>query len=203
MTDRTGSAPARVVAAFDFDKTLSERDNVVPFLRTACGTPALVRTLTVLAPRLVEAGLLDSHRDRLKAALVRRLLAGRPVAELREIAERFADDVVAHHLARGMLERAQGHREQGHELVIVSASLAIYLEPIGARLGFDAVLATELEVDGDGLLTGELAGANVRRAEKVRRLDEWLGDDPATVWAYGDSTGDRELLARADHPVRL
>jgi phosphoserine phosphatase len=43
----------------------------------------------------------------------------------------------------------------------------------------------------------------VRRAEKVRRLDDWLGGGPATVWAYGDSTGDRELFERADHAVRV
>jgi phosphoserine phosphatase len=48
----------------------------------------------------------------------------------------------------------------------------------------------------------------VRGAEKVRRLDEWLGATapgagPAFVWAYGDSSGDRELLARADQGIRV
>jgi phosphoserine phosphatase len=69
-------------------------------------------------------------------------------------------------------------------------------------LGLDAVIATELEVGPDGALTGEIVGANVRRAEKVRRLEAWLGGD-AEIWAYGDSTGDRELLERADHPLRV
>jgi phosphatidylglycerophosphatase C len=62
-------------------------------------------------------------------------------------------------------------------------------------------------VGPDGRLTGELAGANVRSAEKVRRLEAWIAGstlgDEAIVWAYGDSAGDRELLARADHPVRV
>jgi phosphatidylglycerophosphatase C len=59
-------------------------------------------------------------------------------------------------------------------------------------------------VGSDGRLTGELASPNVRREEKVRRLEAWLGDDgPVELWAYGDSDGDRELLARADHPVRV
>jgi phosphoserine phosphatase len=38
----------------------------------------------------------------------------------------------------------------------------------------------------------------------VRRLDAWLAASDltdATVWAYGDSAGDRELLARADYPL--
>jgi phosphatidylglycerophosphatase C len=64
-------------------------------------------------------------------------------------------------------------------------------------------LSTELEVGADGLLTGRLVGANVRGAEKARRLDDWLGDRPAYVWAYGDSSGDRMLFARADHAVRV
>jgi phosphatidylglycerophosphatase C len=92
--------------------------------------------------------------------------------------------------------------------VIVSASFTSYLDLITAQLGFAAVLATELAVGDDGRLTGELARPNVRGPEKVRRLDEWLAatasdDRPAFVWAYGDSSGDRELLARADQGVSV
>jgi phosphatidylglycerophosphatase C len=75
----------------------------------------------------------------------------------------------------------------------------VYLGPLGRRLGADAVLATSLEIGDDGHLTGGLEGANVRGAEKVRRLGQWLGHDTCELWAYGDSEGDRELLAAADH----
>ncbi len=92
------------------------------------------------------------------------------------------------------------HRGQGHELVLVSASLAAYLEPLGARLGLDAVLATGLDVGDDGRLTGHLQGSNVRGEEKLRRLRAWLGGDPCVLWVYGDSEGDRELLVAADNP---
>jgi phosphoserine phosphatase len=79
----------------------------------------------------------------------------------------------------------------------------MYLRPIAERLRFDAVLSTDLEIGPDGLLTGRIDGANVRGAEKARRLDAWIGDRPAYVWAYGDSSGDKMLWARADHPVRV
>ena len=49
--------------------------------------------------------------------------------------------------------------------------------------------------------TGQLEGGNVRGPEKVRRVREWLGAGEVELWAYGDSAGDRELLAAADHPV--
>jgi phosphatidylglycerophosphatase C len=193
----------RVVAAFDFDGTLSTRDNVGPFLRAAAGTPRFAVGLATTAPKLVAAALDDGRRDAAKAALVRRLLTGYDASELAVLADRFAGDVVAHHLRPQALERVEWHREQGHELVIVSASFAVYLEPIAALLGVGAALGTELEVGDDGRLTGRLQGANVRRAEKVRRLDAWIGDQPATVWAYGDSTGDKELFARADHAIKI
>src|SRR5262249_12396536 len=104
-------------------------------------------------------------------------------------------------------ERAEWHRDRGDALVIVSASFADYLRPVAEHLRFDAVLATELEVDDHGRLTGRLAGPNVRGPEKARRLDAWIAerhpDEPVTVWAYGDSSGDREMWERADHAIRI
>jgi phosphatidylglycerophosphatase C len=198
----------RVVAAFDFDKTISTRDNVVPFLRAVVGRARLTRAFLSIGPRLVRAALDDERRDAAKVALVRRTLTGCDAGRIADVAAEFADDVVARHLRPEVVERVAWHRNQGHELVIVSASFTSYLDPIAARLGFAAVLATELAIGDDGRLTGELVGPNVRGAEKVRRLDEWLGAtapdaEPAFVWAYGDSSGDRELLARADQGIRV
>ena len=198
----------RVVAAFDFDKTISTRDNVVPFLRAAVGRWRLMLALLTISPLLVRAALNDERRDAAKVALVRRTLTGCDARKIAGIAAEFADDVVARHLRPDVVERVAWHRNQGHELVLVSASFTSYLDPIGVRLGFTAVLATELAVGDDGRLTGELVRPNVRAAEKVRRLDEWLeatapDDRPAFVWAYGDSSGDRALLARADQGVRV
>jgi phosphatidylglycerophosphatase C len=193
----------RVVAAFDFDKTISTRDNVMPFLRAAVGRPRLTRALITISPRLVAAALNDRQRDAAKVALVRRTLTGYDAARLADVAAGFAEDIVARHLRPDVIERVEWHRHQGHELVIVSASFTSYLDPIANQLGFAAVLATELAVGDDGRLTGELVGPNVRGREKVRRFDTWLGDRPAFVWAYGDSSGDRELFARADQPIQV
>jgi phosphatidylglycerophosphatase C len=192
----------RRVAAFDFDKTLSTRDNVLPFVRLAVGTARLGAGLVRCSPRLVAAALDSRRRDAAKAALVRHTLTGYDEAALERVARQFADDVCAAHLRPDVVERLDWHREQGHETAIVSASFRDYLEPVARALGVDAVLATELEVRA-GKLTGRLLGANVRGAEKVRRLDGWLGPGDVELWAYGDSRGDDELLARADHPVRV
>ena len=65
------------------------------------------------------------------------------------------------------------------------------------------MLCAEPLRDGETFADG-LEGLNCRAAEKVRRLDHWLAERDltnATIWAYGDSNGDRELLAAADHAL--
>jgi phosphatidylglycerophosphatase C len=192
------------VAVFDFDKTLSTRDNVLPFLAAATSRRAVARCLLASLPSVARG-----QRDEVKARLAR-LLTGTTEAELDDVVGPFVAETTARHLRPDVLARARWHAEQKHRLVVVSASFECYLAPIAERLGFDAALGTRLELV-DGRLTGRLVGPNVRHAEKVRRLDEWLteqdperdGDRAATVWAYGDSSGDDELLARADHPIRV
>jgi HAD superfamily hydrolase (TIGR01490 family) len=195
------------VAAFDFDGTLSTRDNFVPFLRRVAGTAATARAFATGAARATKAGRSHWSRNAIKAEVLDQLLGGRDAADLEDTARAFAGDVVAGHLRAEAVELADWHRTQGHRLVIVSASLAVYLRPIAEHLRFDAVLATELEVGDAGRLTGRMDGENVRGPEKARRLDAWIADTRpgATpfVWAYGDSSGDKELWARADRAVRL
>ena len=192
-----------VVAAFDFDGTLSTRDNFVPFLCRVAGVASVAQVLATSGVRVAGHGRSEWRRDAVKAEVVRRIFAGFDSERLATLATAFAADVMSKHLSSQTVQQVDWHRTQRHRLVIISASLGAYVRPVAERLRFDAVLATELEVGTDGMLTGQLEGANVRGAEKARRLDAWLDGEPAYVWAYGDSSGDRELWARADHPVRV
>jgi phosphatidylglycerophosphatase C len=193
---------APVVAAFDFDGTLSTRDNLVPFLCRAMGTPAVAQALAAGGVS-VTLGRGSRSRNALKAEVVRRLLTGHDAERFDSLGRAFAFEILRRHLRGDVVERVDWHRTQGHRLVLVSASFDVYVRPVAERLRFDAVLATELEVGADGKLTGRLQGENVRGAEKARRLEAWLAEQNAYVWAYGDSSGDRELWARADQAVRV
>jgi phosphatidylglycerophosphatase C len=193
----------RTVAAFDFDGTLSSRDNFLRFVQLVAGTADTVKALGAAAPQLVAARRDKAQRDAAKATVLRHTMRGRREDVLRDLGTRFARMVVERHLHPEVVARLDAHRAAGHELVIVSASLTLYLDPVTDLLGIATVLATEMEVGPDGWLTGELRGPNVRGPEKARRLDAWLGDAPALVFAYGDSHGATELLARADHPVLI
>ena len=116
----------------------------------------------------------------------------------------YADQLWARQLFRAeSLERLAWHRDRGHDIVIVSASLDSSLVPLAPRLGVGHVISSGLEIDDRGFATGRLLGGNVRGPEKARRLRDWLGDDAVELWAYGDSSGDADLLAMADHPTRV
>jgi phosphatidylglycerophosphatase C len=195
-------AEARV-AAFDFDGTLVPGDSLLPFVWNVAGPGRFLAAALRHGPRvaLATAARIGS-RDAAKAAFVGATLRGLAVSEVVGAAAEFATQLEAR-VHPEALERIAWHRRRGDELVLISASLLVYLEPLAASLGFDAVLATGLEVGQDGFLTGALEGANVRGPEKVRRLDAWLGGRAVELWAYGDSEGDRELLARADHGRRI
>jgi phosphatidylglycerophosphatase C len=197
--------PVAVVAAFDVDGTLTTRDCVVPFLRRVGGTARLAGRLARDARRVGPA-LVRRDRDALKAAAARAVFTGLPLADVDAAGEVFAEQVARRWLRDDTLVQLRRHRDDGHVVVLVSASFGAYLRPLAAGLGVDGVVATELAVDDAGRCTGELLGANCRSAEKVARLHDWLdthhgGRRQVVLWAYGDSPGDRELLADADHAV--
>ena len=204
MTDPDIRSQERPLAAFDLDGTLTRRDTLVPFLLRAIGRDRTYRALLASSLPLTRAAALGGpHRDQAKAVVLQRVFGGLPLAPLAEAAESFADHVVSRALRPDVRARVDWHRQQGHELVLVSASPELYVAPIGRRLGFDAVLATRLEVDADGRLTGRIEGANCRGPEKVVRLREWRGGTLTLTYAYGDSAGDREMLALALEGVKV
>ena len=194
-------AASRIVAAFDVDGTLTTRDCVTPFLRRAAGS-RLVTTL-VRHPLALGGAALHRDRDRVKE-LACSALRGTDGAALDRLGESFAREVASGWLRVDTVARLRRHQALGHTVILASASLDAYLDPLGAHLAVDAVVCTRLERGPDGRLTGRLVGANCRGAEKARRVHEWLdssGFRGAALWAYGDSPGDRELLQSADYPV--
>jgi HAD superfamily hydrolase (TIGR01490 family) len=95
------------------------------------------------------------------------------------------------------MERIQWHKEQGHKVVIVSASIACWLKPWCDRNGLE-LIATKLEIK-DGVVTGKLLTKNCYGKEKVNRVKELYNlNDYDYIYTYGDSRGDKELLELAD-----
>lgn len=215
--------PPAAAAAFDFDGTLTRGGSVWPFLVHVCGLRRVAVAALPLLPRFALAGLLGgTHADTAKEALFLRTLAGRPAALVERRAAAFGTAHFGRRVRPEVRARLERHRAAGHPVAIVSASPELYLRPVAAALGADALIATRLAVDESGRLTGHYDGGNCRGPAKLRRVREWVvglqspgdagaaaggrapGSDARTeLWAYGNSAGDRELLAGADVGVNV
>lgn len=194
------------IVAFDFDGTLTVRDTVIPYLAAVAGRPALARAA---ADRRLARALARRDRDSAKEVIVGTLLGGRTRDELKEAGQVVSRRILELWMREDTVSRLRWHQSRGHSVLIVSASLGPYLHPTAAELGVETVLCSELEYDIEGICSGRIAGSNCRGAEKVRRLEEWASarGDLGEGWlhhAYGDSAGDRAMLAlaRSAHRVK-
>ena len=150
-----------------------------------------------------QAGRLDIHEYvRFATEAVR--LKGRVQAEAAR--EQFLREVIRPALRPQAQALIQQHRDQGCQVMIVTATNEFVTRPIAQLFGIDDLIAVELECDAQGWSTGEIAGVPSMREGKVQRLQQWLlargwdWQDVETTF-YSDSTNDLPLLGRVDHPV--
>jgi len=187
----------RPIVAFDFDGTLTIRDSYTSFLKWRAGGAGYAAGLVRLAPELA-AYPLRRDRGRLKAAATRVFLGGQDADRIADDARRFADQAWDGFMRPDALACWQDWGRRGAQRVIVTASPALTVKPFADRLGAERLLGTGL-AQTDGRLTGDFATPNCRAAEKVVRLREVFGPDIRLAAAYGDTSGDVEMLAIADH----
>ena len=190
---------AGTCVAFDFDGTITTTDSLRDFVRYQVGNRRFLIAGLLVLPWLVGMYTGLCKRAEAKARFLALTLRGRSQVELEEAAACYVAERLPTLIRPEMLERIEEHKRLGHRLVLVSASPTLYLEHWAPAAGFDAVLATQLEFR-NGRFTGRLASPNCWGPEKVRQLQHWLGDARGRVlFAYGDSRGDQEMLAFAEH----
>jgi HAD superfamily hydrolase (TIGR01490 family) len=190
-----------IIAAFDFDGTLTYRDTLIPFLLFVCGPFKLVFALILLTPMFFGYALKIFNRQQVKEALLKMTIGGVSLEILKKQGQEFAEGKLMGLLRPEGMARLQWHQNQGHRCILVSANLDVYLNPWAKITGFHDVVCSKLDVDEHKCLTGKLIGKNCRAHEKVVRLKQLLVErDLYTVYAYGDSAGDKEMLEWADFP---
>jgi HAD superfamily hydrolase (TIGR01490 family) len=197
-----------VVAAFDLDGTLTEGGSVFPWLKSIAGRGRTWRaTLSLALPLAIGALRSSRWADNAKERLFVKLLAGIDEQVVRAQSRTFAREHLEHKGRALQLARLDWHRQQGHDIVIVSASPQLYVDVMTEDLHANGALGTRLAVDPRGRLTGGYLGKNCRGTEKLRRLDEWITQrhypTAPVVFGYGNSRGDRRMLSSATHPFNV
>jgi HAD superfamily hydrolase (TIGR01490 family) len=186
------------IAFFDFDGTISHKDSLAEMIRFLHGESAFRKGVALSLPMILgfKLGLVD--RQRSKEVLFTRFFGGFSWESFEERCLAFHKEIIPGIIREGVQERLQWHREQGHELVLVSASPENWLRHWCAEEGMTC-MATQLEMR-EGKITGRIAGRNCQGMEKVHRIKAAYDLGQYTeIHAYGDTPGDRPMLALAHH----
>jgi phosphatidylglycerophosphatase C len=199
----SAAATAPIVAAFDFDGTLTQRDTFTPFLLRGLGWPRFLGAIFQCLPWLVGYALRLVPNDVAKQKLMLVTLKGRSTQEMDDWTTRWLANDFPGQLRDWTLARLAWHQQAGHCCVMVSASPDIYLKRVARQLGFDDLICTEMAVMA-GHLTGQMHTPNCYGEQKVVRLTAWINARfgvasaaAVTLYAYGDTAGDKPMLRMA------
>ncbi len=183
---------------FDFDGTLTEKDTLLEFIKYVHGSGSFYLGFIILSPLLILYKFGFIKNSVMKQIVLRYFFGGTPVNEFKKECESFALNRIPELVRKEALEKLLFHKALGDEIYIVSASpenwVLFYCESISVKC-----MATRLAIE-NGKITGRIDGMNCYGPEKVRRINQDLNlNDYTSVTAYGDSQGDREMLAMAQH----
>jgi glycosyltransferase 2 family protein len=191
------------IAAFDFDGTLLQGDCLLLFHRLLRGPAGMVLDWIRLLPALLNWKTGRRSTAWFKQHYLAVILAGTEERKRQQVLQHDLPKLLIQRLRPEAVARLRWHAHQGHRLVIVSASLRALIQPVAQHLGAELIATETSDLAGEAAVAGpQLTSVNCKGAEKVRRLEVWLGQPLREIelHAYGDSRGDRELLQVADEP---
>ncbi|MBB0246532.1 HAD-IB family hydrolase [Streptomyces alkaliphilus] len=205
MLGRVENPPRpRTAAFFDLDKTVIAKSSTLafgrPFYRGGLmNRRAVLRTAYAQFVYLV--GGADHEQTERMRKMLSALCRGWNVQQVREIVAETLHQMIDPFVYAEAAALIAEHRAAGREIVIVSTSGAEVVEPIGALLGADRVVATRMVVE-EGRYTGEIEyyAYGPTKAEAVRELAETRGYDLERCWAYSDSITDVPMLEAVGMP---
>ncbi len=190
------------LALFDFDGTITVdySDSFSDFVRFAVRPGRMVVGALLVGPLVLAYRFGAVKATRARCAVARVGFRGEDARHLRQLGLIYATTRIFGTLRRRAVERIEWHKSQGDQVVVVSAALDVYLCPWCESVGVDCI-CTRLE-ERDGTITGRYVDGDCTGAEKARRVVErYRLDDYSHVYAYGDTSEDREMLAIADRKV--
>lgn len=186
------------IAAFDFDGTITRKDTLIEFLRFSGGSVRLYAVFALYSPLLVLMKLKLYSNQKAKEKIFAHYFKSMPIEQFDNLCRRFYEQKELALIYAEAKAQIAKHKEQGDEVVIISASLENWVCHFAEALKADKLLATQVDIQ-DGKLTGHFFTANCYGKEKVNRLlSVYPERNKYYLMAYGDSRGDKELLQFAD-----
>lgn len=184
------------LALFDFDGTISNTDSLTDFIIYVFGKFRYYRGIVLLSPILLAWKLNIISAEQAKIKLLWYFFKNMNESAFRQIAYRYSTQRLGSIIRPAAQEKITWHKERGDTIVIVSASLKCWLQGWCQQQGIQ-LIATEWLFE-QHLFTQSMLTKNCQGQEKVNRIRALFELDKfARIYVYGDSKGDREMLALA------
>ena len=187
------------IALFDFDGTLTTKDSFLEAIKFYKGKVNFAIGFAVLMPVLILYKLKLMTNWEAKQMVLKYFWGGTPVSEFERISNNFAIQEIPKLLRKEAFDRLNWHKAQNHRIVVVSASASAWIKGWTNAQNIE-LISSEMEVIQERV-TGNLLGKNCYGAEKVAQIKKRITlADYTEIYAYGDTVGDREMLALATYP---
>lgn len=187
------------LALFDFDGTITTQDSLEGFIQFGVGKRAYYTGLCRLAPMLLKYKLKLLANDVAKSQLLSYFFKGWSEEKFQTLANAYSTSEIDKIVRPNAIKKINWHKNEGHKVVLVTASMESWLK-VWCEQQQVELLATRLEVI-EGKITGKFLSKNCYGQEKVNRIKQAYNlTEYDTIFAYGDSSGDKEMLALANKP---
>jgi len=186
-----------MLALFDFDGTITTDDSLIKFIRFVAGDIKAAWGVFLLSPMLITYKLKFIPNYKAKQWMFSYFFKGMDEQQFLKVAKEYSLNHIDTILRSKAMEKILWHKERGHKVVVVSASIECWIKPWCSKNDLD-IIATKIEIK-DGIVTGKFLSKNCYGIEKSNRVKEAYNlNDYDYIYAYGDTRGDKELLALAD-----
>ena len=199
--------PAPSAAFFDLDKTILVKSSSFAFARPFYKEGLIGRSDVI---RSAYAQFMfhtsGANHDQMESMreYMSQLVTGWEVEKVQQIVAETLDEIIDPMVYQEALDLMADHRAAGRDIVIISSSGTDVVEPIGARLGADLAIGTQVAIE-DGRYTGEIVyyAYGEGKAEAMRALASERGYNLDDCFAYSDSLTDLPMLDAVGHPVAV
>ena len=188
---------SKKIAFFDFDGTITTDDSLLKFIRFVVGDRRFLIGLITLSPMLILYKLKFIPNYKAKQYLLSWYFKDIKKEDFFQVANKYSLNHIDKIVRKKAIDRINWHKKQGDKIVVVSASIDCWLRP-WCNINNLELIATRLDLSEDKI-TGKFLTKNCYGQEKVNRINETYNlKEFNYIYAYGDSSGDREILAIAN-----
>lgn len=184
------------IAFFDFDGTITKKDTLLEFIKFSKGSLGFYLGFLINSPYLVAYKLKLISNQKAKEKVLQFFFKGMPLERFQVLCNDFSRQVLPGLIRAKALEEIEKLKSEGVSIVVVSASPENWIRKWADDNSIQTI-STRLEIK-EGKLTGKILGKNCHGQEKVVRIEEsFVLSEYETIFAYGDSSGDKHMIKLA------